>query len=197
MFRDISISRRLIIGFTVTLLLFIGLALISTNRVSMVKSKLETMNNINNVKQRYAINFRGSVHDRSIDVRDVVLSPPEEFEQVVADIDRLTANYAKSAAPLDAMLAPETNPGADEIRILDAIKDVERRTMPVIRQIVELRRSGDVDGARAALLTQARPLFVEWLRTINQFIDLQENRNKEIAADVETVMNLRRERRLA
>lgn len=185
MFRDISISRRLIIGFTVTLLLFIGLALISTNRVSMVKSKIETMNNINNVKQRYAINFRGSVHDRSIDVRDVVLSRPEEFEQVVADIDRLTANYAKSAAPLDAMLAPETNPGADEIRILDAIKDVERRTMPVIRQIVELRRSGDVDGARAALLTQARPLFVEWLRTINQFIDFQENRNKEIAADVE------------
>jgi hypothetical protein len=35
---------------------------------------LNHINDVNNVKQRHAINFRGSVHDRAIALRDVVLA---------------------------------------------------------------------------------------------------------------------------
>ena len=50
--------------------------------------------------QRYAINFRGSAHDRSIAVRDVVLSASaDERSRELATIDRLAKGDA-SAMPL-------------------------------------------------------------------------------------------------
>ena len=39
-----------------------------------IDTKMTVINDQNSVKQRYAINFRGSVHDRAIAIRDVVLA---------------------------------------------------------------------------------------------------------------------------
>lgn len=184
MLKDLKISARLIAGFSVILSLLVILSVVSAVRVNSVNSKLETMNQVNSVKQRYAINFRGSVHDRAIDTRDMVLVPDREIGKVAADIDRLAAKYANSAGPLDAMLAPETRPTAQELQILASIKDIERQTLPVVEHVIAQRRAGDQEGARATLLNEARPLFVEWLKRINGFIDLQEAMNKKIATEV-------------
>jgi hypothetical protein len=56
----------------------------------------------NSVKQRYAINFRGSVHDRAIALRDLTLVGEAEVKDVVALINKLDADYQQSARPLDA-----------------------------------------------------------------------------------------------
>lgn len=172
---------RLIVGFAGILLLLVFLAAISIHKVNTINAELTTINDVNSVKQRYAINFRGSVHDRSIDVRDVVLvDGSDDLAAVVADIDRLAGNYAASATPLDNMLAPEKNPTAEETSILDSIKATEQQTLPVVQKIIDLRHAGDTEGARSVLLAEARPLFVQWLKQINQFIDLQEERNKAV-----------------
>jgi methyl-accepting chemotaxis protein len=108
-------------------------------------------------------------------------------DTVVAGIDRLADNYARSAGPLDAMLADSANTTADERAIADSIKQTAATTMPLIARVVELRRAHDDAGAHALLMDSARPQFVTWLRQINQLIDLEEARNKEIGATTSKV----------
>ena len=180
--QNLTIKAQIRAGFVATLALMVALALIAIYRVSIVDANLEQINDVNSVKQRYAINFRGRVHDRAIALRDVVLVQTEsELDAAIAEIRNLEQIYAESAAPLDKMLAPDQNPTADELEILDAIKATEAETGPLINDVIALHAQGNEAGAMRLLLSEARPSFDIWLGHINQFIDLQEKRNKAIA----------------
>src|SRR4051794_2634167 len=182
MLKNLSISRRLALGFLVVVLSMVGLTSIGVTRVAKINNHLETINDLNAVKQRYAINFRGSVHDRSIAVRDVVLATSPAELQTQADlIAQLTQKYTDSAGPMDDLFAVADNAGAEERKALTDIQAVEQQTLPLIEQIVTARTAGDLATAQQALL-EAKPLFVEWLRTINVLIDLEESMNQGLSA---------------
>ncbi len=187
-FPDLRIKTKLTISFAVVLTIIVALSAISVQRVSLVNANLSQINDVNSVKQRYAINFRGSVHDRAIALRDVSLvSTPAEVNEAVSTIQTLTTAYANSAGPLDEMMA---RPGAtpDERAIIEKVKLTEAETLPLITQVVAMRRAGDDVGARQLLMTEARPLFVQWLGQINEFIDLQESKNKLVASETASIV---------
>ncbi|MDB5790848.1 MAG: methyl-accepting chemotaxis signaling domain protein, partial [Massilia sp.] len=69
-----KIRQRLAAGFGAVFLLMMVLTALAISRVDSIDTSLNRINDVNNVKQRYAINFRGSVHDRAIALRDVVLA---------------------------------------------------------------------------------------------------------------------------
>ncbi|WP_448625954.1 methyl-accepting chemotaxis protein [Geodermatophilus sp. URMC 64] len=187
MLKNLSISRRLALGFLIVVLSMVGLTAIGVTRVDTINDHLTTINDLNAVKQRYAINFRGSVHDRSIAVRDVVLSTsPAELQTQVDLIGELTKKYTDSAGPMDDLFAVESNANADERAALADIENVEQQTLPLIERIVQAQSTGDFIGAQLALL-QAKPLFVEWLRTINVLIDMEEAMNQGLSADARDV----------
>ena len=71
--KSFGIGVRLTLGFSFLLLLMAGLTIYSAVKVAEINSNLETINDVNSVKQRFAINYRGSVHDRAIAIRDVTL----------------------------------------------------------------------------------------------------------------------------
>ena len=78
--------------------MMVGLSPISIRKVGQISAKLSEVNDINSVKQRYAINFRGRVHDRAISLRDVSLvTGAGELEEAIAEIETLTDAYARSA----------------------------------------------------------------------------------------------------
>ena len=67
-----SIGRRLGAGFLVVVLDHGGAGGgRCAIQVRNIDNKLTVINDQNAVKQRFAINFRGSVHDRAIAIRDV------------------------------------------------------------------------------------------------------------------------------
>ncbi|MEG3122942.1 methyl-accepting chemotaxis protein [Sphingomonas sp. GB1N7] len=188
--KNLTIIGRLKFGFGVTLGLLLLLSAVSMYQVHSVTVELETMNQKNSVKQRYAINFRGSVHDRAIGVRDVTMVDESELAGVIDTIDTLAAKYAASSAPLDAMLTPDKSPSAEETRILADIKQTERLTLPLVQQVIAERKHGDLAAARVTLLTKARPMFVQWLAQINQFIDFEEAANAVIAKQVDKATSM-------
>ncbi|HSK39964.1 MAG TPA: methyl-accepting chemotaxis protein [Arenibaculum sp.] len=188
MLNDTRISTRLIISFGGILMLMIGLTVIAVDQVNGINARLATINDVNNVKQRYAINFRGSVHDRAISLRDVTLLPDASaVEAEIATIERLAGDYAQSGVLLDRMFAELDDIPPEDRAILAGIKEIEATTLPLIERVIAAQRNGDADTARSILIEQARPAFVEWLARINAFIDQQEDKNQAIADEARAV----------
>jgi methyl-accepting chemotaxis protein len=181
-FSGFTIGKRLAIGFGSVLVLMAVLAGLAIDRVGQIDDILTQINDVNSVKQRYAINFRGSVHDRAIALRDVVLAASADATRPHTElIGKLDEKYQKSAGPLDALFGNAKDILPEEKQALAAIKDVERRTQPLIAQVIALRQADNVPEAAALLDKQAAPAFVEWLASVNRLIDLEEKLNNDAA----------------
>jgi methyl-accepting chemotaxis protein len=186
--KNLSISRRLGLGFLVVVLTMVALTGTGVWRVQQINDNLTTINDLNAVKQRYAINFRGSVHDRAIAVRDVVLARTAADVQTQIDrIATLQAAYAESAGLMADVFADASAVSDDEVAALTEIQRIEGATLPLIDQIVALGQAGNIEGAYQVLTQQAAPLFVEWLASINVLIDMEEAMNQVASAEARDI----------
>ncbi|WP_246529940.1 methyl-accepting chemotaxis protein [Paraburkholderia podalyriae] len=163
------------------------MTVIAITRVESVRQRLDQIIDVNGVKERYAINFRGSVHDRSIAVRDVTLVSHDELPAVVAHIRQLAADYDEAAKPLAAVYAQRTDISPAERVIYSRVIDAGNKATPFIDEVIARQTSGDTEGARTLLLQQARPALVEWLAAINQLIDFQEVLNRQGGAEARQI----------
>lgn len=182
-----TINLRLTIGFSVILLMMIILTVVGVHRVNFIDSTITEITDINSVKQRYAINFRGSVHDRAISIRDVVFArTPNELNKDINDIEALDKFYQESASPLRTLLSSSTTT-PEEKRIYAKINNIEKQTIPLIEKLIKAKRSNNLKNAKNILLNEAKPAFSEWLAIINQFIDYQESVNQQATKELRTV----------
>ena len=174
MHTPLSMAARLGLGFGLILVLMLLITLVGVQRVGVIDDTLTAVSQGASVKQRYAINFRGSVHDRAIAIRDTVLiHDAAPLASRLADIDRLKAFYRQSAEPMDQLFASQ-GATAEEQRLLAAIKDIEGTALPLTERLLQLRQAGDLEGARVFLLERVSPAYVEWLKRINALIDHEE-----------------------
>ncbi|MFT2110657.1 methyl-accepting chemotaxis protein [Marinomonas sp. 2405UD68-3] len=177
--KPLTISVKLTLGFCIVLLMMLILTVISINRMNFINDTLTEITDINSVKQRYAIDFRGSVHDRGIAIRDVVLvRTSSEVDSLVELINDLDAHYQASAKKMDRALEEHMDMSSTEIAIFDAIKEIEAHSMPLIQQVIQHKRNNEVEKATAVLLNDVSPAIVEWLEIINEFIDYEEAENQ-------------------
>ncbi len=105
---SLTTGQRLALGFGLVLALIIGITAFGIQKVNLIDHTLTEINDVNAVKQRYAINFRGSVHDRAISLRDVTLVPDAAgLTAALQEIERLAAFYQTSATDLDKIFASD------------------------------------------------------------------------------------------
>ncbi|MFA1624710.1 methyl-accepting chemotaxis protein [Rhizobium mongolense] len=179
------IGTRLGIGFGFLLLLMLALTQYSVTEVNIINNDLIQINDVNSVKQRFAINYRGSVHDRAIAIRDVTLVDATADRQAAVElIAKLAEAYAVNEKKMAEMVSSPAGASAEERTILAEIADIQSKTNPLVAQIIDLQAKGDGAQAKKILLEQARPLFVAWLGAINKFIDYQETLNQKVVGDV-------------
>lgn len=185
---SLTTGQRLALGFGLVLALIIGITAFGIQKVNLIDHTLTEITDVNAVKQRYAINFRGSVHDRAISLRDVTLVPDAAgLTAALQEIERLAAFYQTSATDLDKIFASDPDISQEERQLLTAIQASEARNLPLMQRVIQARQSGDVGGAQALLLAEARPALSEWLARINAFIDYQEKRNQAATAHAREV----------
>jgi methyl-accepting chemotaxis protein len=184
---DISINRRLLIGFSITTLLMIILTMVGIYRVNMIGSSLTTMTDINVVKQRNAINFRGSVHDRAIAIRDLATSStPAEARIHIDNINVLADFYQKSQENMQSMKASGIYFSAEETSILQKLDDIQQKTEGLIQNVINSPVGMPNSDGLMLLKNGGSQLFVQWLSDINSFIDLQENKNIIVTDEILT-----------
>jgi len=181
-----GISVRLGIGFGFVLMLMGVLTYLSVSEVNTLDRNLRQINEVNSVLQRYAINFRGSVHDRAIAVRDVVLlDDPRQRAGATQLIDQLAKSYAENEV-LMKRLAETVRLSSEPTAILGQIAAIQARTNPLVGEVIRRRDAGDHAGAQELLLREVSQLFVDWLAAINRFIDHMEAQNRSIGQMVAT-----------
>jgi methyl-accepting chemotaxis protein len=178
--KRLSITQRLMATTALLLVLLCLMVGFSIFEVRNVADSLERVNAVNAVKQRYAINFRGSVHDRAISLRDVTLATDDaSMKRHLADIDRLAAAYAESAQRMDALFEARADTVSDdERRMLADIKAVEARTLLLMAKVIAKRQEGRLPEAQQLLLAEASQPFADWLAAINRLIDHEEALNQ-------------------
>jgi len=183
-------GRRIGLGFLIVVLCMFAVIVVGVVQVNHIGSQLTTINDVNAVKERYAIDLRGSVHNRAIAIRDVVL---EQLDSSVADevknIDALKAEYDTSDAALHAMFKDPAKADAKERADLQAIDADRDKVLPLIQQIIDLRQSNQTDTAIQLLLSQAKPAINQALDDINALIDLEEAMNKSQTANARATVN--------
>lgn len=190
MFEHLKLSSKIGLGFGAVIFLMIILVVMGIVQMNFAKSRLHTMNDINAKKQRYAINFRGSVHDRAISVRDVVLLDDEARLQAALDnIKRLEDFYNAASANMNEMLKDSALFNNEERAILGRLNQIANKTNAGYKKIIQLKQSWQVDEAKKLLLNEVASDFSLWLKIINEFIDYQEEANNNLTKQVMLVVN--------
>lgn len=190
MFEHLKLSSKIGLGFGAVIFLMIILVVMGIVQMNFAKSRLHTMNDINAKKQRYAINFRGSVHDRAISVRDVVLLDDEVRLQAALDnIKRLEDFYNAASANMNEMLKDSALFNNEERAILGRLNQIANKTNAGYKKIIQLKQSWQVDEAKKLLLNEVASDFSLWLKIINEFIDYQEEANNNLTKQVMLVVN--------
>lgn len=178
-----SIRTRITITVGGGLLALLMINVIGVVRMKEVNQQLREMTEVNSVKQRYAINFRGSVHDRSIRVRDyVLLGNASDRKVVLSEIEELEQFYLESEGLLNQMVARDTTSVEAEKAMIAAINESKVFLTPFIEDIISLMNEGKRDEAYRILMATARPEFQKWLDKINVYIDYQEDNNQAITS---------------
>ncbi|RUO77105.1 methyl-accepting chemotaxis protein [Idiomarina seosinensis] len=181
-----TIANRLYAGFAFIILLLIATTIIGTWQVDEINKTLTRVNEVGSEKQRYAINFRGSVHDRAIALRDLVLteSPAErdEFRALVAELKK---NYADAERGMAQITSNPDLVTSKEKQLLERIEDIQQQALATSVEVEQLLASDQRQRAQDYVLRELSPAYAEWLNRINDFIDYEE---KNIAAGVDDVL---------
>ncbi len=172
-----TIRLRLAFGFGIIVALMVILTVLGIQKVNFIDRTLSQITDINSVKQRYAINYRGSVHDRAIAIRDIAIARnPSEISSFEKEITELETFYAESEMKMHEMMDSGYHFSDMETEIIAKIDNINTQTLPLIQNIIQAKKDGqDVNNL---VLSQARPAFINWLNTINEFIDYQEQANQ-------------------
>tara|TARA_R100000306_G_scaffold62601_1_gene75470 strand:+ start:43508 stop:45154 length:1647 start_codon:yes stop_codon:yes gene_type:complete len=172
---QLSIAQRLGFGFGLVFLFMVAISLIGINRVGFIDDVLTEVSEGASAKQRQAINFRGSVHDRAIAIRDAVLVTTDQaLNRHLSEVERLNDFYQDSARTMTNLFA-EKGKTAEEANLLSRIQDIERTTLALTDRLITLRKDDDIDAARTLLLAEVSAAYSEWLKRINAFIDYEES----------------------
>lgn len=172
-FSRMTVAARLYVGFGLIVALLVVVTAVAVVKVDHIERALQANLDIYSQVQRNVINFRGSVHDRSIAVRDLVFSPSvSERDAALSKIASLADFYAQSTRALDRLLAL---PGVSTAvhPLYAEIQKAERQAVASTDTILAQVRNGDATAVDT-LWSQAKPHYVEWLTTINQLIDFKE-----------------------
>ncbi|MFK7160071.1 methyl-accepting chemotaxis protein [Marinospirillum sp. MEB164] len=171
-----TIAQRLYLGFAVILALLVAVTAVGVVKVGIIDRALTQINDVDSRKQRYAINFRGSVHDRAIAIRDAVLvESSSERQSFLREIQRLEGFYQEAARNMDRLFRDSTRITTEEQTLLNRIQASERQALSLTQNTLNLLQQNQLSEARRLVQHETAQAYTAWLAAINAFIDYQEN----------------------
>lgn len=179
--KELTLSARLYLSFACVIAIMLSIAFYSIYKVDFLNESLNQATNVNAVISRQAINFRGSVHDRSILIRDAIMiqNDKTDLENTLATIKKLEDDYNKADVEFKKFI--ENNIlNSEEIAMYQKIDDTRKLTVSTYAKIIDFVKNGDNQSANELALKEVRPQFIQWLADINKIIDYEEAQNQKL-----------------
>ena len=178
--QTLGVFTKLYLSFAFIILAMLFIAFYSFIKVNYLDGILKDVVEENSLIQRQAIDFRGSVHDRSILIRDAILAThKQDLQKTLAQIKKLENDYneaEKILKELDKKGLTDTNDKA-MIADIEKIKEITTKTYENVLLKIE---QNDLDGATKLVMNDARGQFIAWLASINKLIDYKESNNQRL-----------------
>lgn len=181
MLKNLGISTKLYLSFSFIIIIMLLVAFFSIAKVNFLDNALKITTDRNALISRQAINYRGSVHDRSILVRDVLLinNDRADLEQTLAKIRKLEEDYDRADKVLIDILNRVGD--ANEKAMYEDISKTNAITKKLYEEIInQVITKGNKTAATELLLDEARAKFILWLAQINKLIDYEEISNQKL-----------------
>ncbi|TQR30955.1 methyl-accepting chemotaxis protein [Campylobacter sp. MIT 99-7217] len=177
---SLGISAKLYLSFSFMFAIMIFITVFSLKEMGALNESLSTATYVNGYISRRAINFRGSVHDRSILIRDAILIKDQvDFEDTLAQIKKLEEDYEVARQKfIDLFKKGNYDPKVKEM--YDDIENTNKLTTQTYEVIISFIKEGKLEEARVMILEDARKQFITWLAQINKLIDYEENINENL-----------------
>ncbi|ARJ56950.1 methyl-accepting chemotaxis protein [Campylobacter cuniculorum] len=178
--KNFGISTRLYLSFAFIIIVMLMIAFFSLITINTLDTILTTATGENALLSRQAINFRGSVHDRSILIRDAVLATDaQDLQKTLAQIKKLEDDYTNAEKNLQEILSK--GHANTDIRTMAAnIEKIKIQTFKTYTEIIAKINQNDIEEAEKILAHTARAQFIVWLAEINKLIDYEEQLNNEL-----------------
>ncbi|MCR2114107.1 methyl-accepting chemotaxis protein [Campylobacter upsaliensis] len=181
MLKNLGISAKLYLSFSFIIIIMLLVAFFSIAKVNFLDNALRITTDRNALISRQAINYRGSVHDRSILVRDVLLinNDRTDLEQTLAKIRKLEEDYDRADKVLIDILNRVGD--ANEKAMYEDISKTNATTKKLYEEIInQVITKGNKTVATELLLDEARAKFILWLAQINKLIDYEETSSQKL-----------------
>lgn len=169
-----KVIKKVYFGFAILSLVMVGITLFGFFKISIADKNLVQLSENTSIEQKRAVDLRGSVHDRAILIRDLVLSStPKEQASIIGKINALALIYQKADQALDVKYAQYRH-SDNEVYYLQQIKETSKIASQQTAHLITLVDNGEMHNAIQYLSSDTAQTYIEWLKRINQLIDLKE-----------------------
>ena len=191
LFKSLSISARLGLGFGCLLVLLVAMATVGQLSLNQVNTRMQEMTGAGATKTKLVNSMLESVGSLGIQSRSSAMLneiDPKQAQEQIQAVRKTLQEYAKQEAQLAQLMTPATASAA-EIALLQQVQAAAQKARPEIESAMQAADGGDTVTASLNLMTRAAPAESIWRQQLGELIALQNRLNDEAAASAEAIQS--------
>lgn len=190
-FKSLSISSRLGLGFGCLLVLLLAVATVGQLSLNKVNAQMQEMTGTGATKTKLVNGMLESVGSLGIQSRSSAMLneiDPKQAQAQILAVRKTLQEYAKQEAQLAELITPATATAA-ETSLLQQVQAAAKKAKPEIESAMQAADDGDTVAASLNLMTRAAPAETAWRQQLGEMIALQNRLNDEAAASAEAIQS--------
>ena len=191
LFKSLSISARLGLGFGCLLVLLVEVATVGQLSLNQVNTRMQEMTGAGATKTKLVNSMLESVGSLGIQSRSSAMLneiDPKQAQEQIQAVRKTLQEYAKQEAQLAQLITPATASAA-ETALLQQVQAAAQKAKPEIESAMQAADDGDTVTASLNLMTRAAPAESIWRQQLGELIALQNRLNDEAAASAEAIQS--------
>ena len=191
LFKSLSISARLGLGFGCLLVLLVAMATVGQLSLNQVNTRMQEMTGAGATKTKLVNSMLESVGSLGIQSRSSAMLneiDPKQAQEQIQAVRKTLQEYAKQEAQLAQLISPATASAA-ETALLQQVQAAAQKAKPEIESAMQAADDGDTVTASLNLMTRAAPAESIWRQQLGELIALQNRLNDEAAASAEAIQS--------
>ncbi len=184
LFSNLSVARRLTIGFASLVAMLVAVAAFNAVEVHKLSTRFRNLVEVNNRKVELAHGMLNHINELAVQARSIsLLTDAKDIEAEVSGLKATQARYGQTDQALAAVME-SFPPTAEEKRLLGDIQAAAGKTIPLVMKAAKEGQEGANMDATQTLMQMVRPVEQEWLAKVRELIQVEQRLSLAAQAEV-------------